>query len=239
MASTNVTDPTAEPRIDLRLSSSLLADYRNRGAFPGLRVENDHKRVGNWAVFSVTIDFAHHVLEDARSRRKEFTNHRGPYIAYNSLIKKLQWALDQSEGVQADPGEEEWRQEVTQFGCHPVGTRLRSVEGVDVKVARAYGLVRVPCEGGEFRDDEGRFNRRLGYVCEDEETGKRFFWSAGELHTRDGAITHLRLAVDVGVAPAAAAAPERAATDFDWWASLSDKERAFIHGYMRDRCGGA
>lgn len=175
------------------LSATVLADYADRGAFPGLRLDKPHNRAGTWALFSVPIDFAHEVLADAEQRKHELRSGRGLFQAYRSLAEKLARELDRVEGVTEAPDRLVWDAEMKAFNCHPVGTQLLDDDGEVVTIASAYSARSVQTEAGEFRSPKSgrRVSYRYGYTAKRGE--QEFFYAAGDLYDRDGAVTHLRL----------------------------------------------
>jgi hypothetical protein len=193
----NTAQPEANPAsVALWISITVEADYRNRGAFPGLRMDSAEKRNGTNLIFHVPVDFARAVLEDAQARRDEIAKGRGLYQAYRALAKRLQWALDDAEGVEDDPGREDWEAAVRAVGCHPVGAQVKDSEGDSLVVCRSYAVVTVWDEDhGKFRSEKtgDRFSYRMGYVCKKPGSEETFFMPAGDLYDQEGEITHLRL----------------------------------------------
>jgi len=195
--------PESAPTYRLALSLTIEADYRNRGVFPGLRIEAATKRAGTWLYFDVPVDFARSVLEDAQERYKERADMpRGRPAAYTALIRNLGVALDAAEGVTCDPGFDKWLTEQRDASVLlAVGQRVLTVDGDPVVILGEYRLRKVNDPDGPYRDNDGssRFRYQYGYTAKGED-GKVFFWTAGDLYAANGEQAHLRLVRSEGKA---------------------------------------
>lgn len=181
----------------LWLSISIEADYRDRGVFAALRIVTAQRRSGTRLLFRVALDVAREVLADALGRKNELGGGRGVYQAYRALVRYLAREVDEAEGVQEDPGREQWEADVRAFGCHRAGAILTNRNGDEIVVVETYGLYLVSDKSGpyRYRDEKGggRVSYRFGYICRRAGSEKTAFWSAGDMYDDDGCITHLRL----------------------------------------------
>lgn len=194
MADASVRSPQQLASVVLVISLTIEGDYRNRGAFPGLRIDSAEKRSGTNLIFRVPVGFAREVLDDARARRDEIGGGRGLYQAYRALAKNLQFSLDRADGVKDDPGMEAWEKDTRSVGCHPAGMRVHNEDGEALTITGPYKLWRVNGNDGSFRDNDGkRFSYRWGYACTRDGAKESCFYAAGDLYADDGGITHLRL----------------------------------------------
>jgi hypothetical protein len=185
----------AEPHITLSLSLTVEADYRNRAAFPGLRLEQAAKRVGTYLLFDIARDFAAEVLEDAENRMEELGGGRGLYQAFRALRERLADDMDKADGVLADPGLDAFKKAAASVGVHRVGTVLFDDDGREVKITGGLEIRGCRHESGAFRKSKGRFDYRPMYAGTVQKEGgvEEFLWAPGDLYDRDGGVTHLRL----------------------------------------------
>lgn len=187
-------DISSEPLISLVLSPTLEQDYCKLGVFPGLRAEAA-KRSGTALFYRVTLDFARKVLAHAQARMKEIGTGRGLYQAYRALAAKLAQSLDDAEGVDPDPGPEQWEQEqAREFARLRPGDVVTNEDGDCGRIECGLGVYKVLDDEGQYRGNNvGRFSYRLGYlvVWRDEAVGQ--FNSPGDIYSASGETTHLRL----------------------------------------------
>lgn len=200
MADARRLSPGGDSTVSLWISLTVEGDYRNRAAFPGLRIDSAIKRSGTTLLFRVPVDFAHEVLEDAKNRRKEIGGGRGLYQAYRALTKNLQALVDRADGVQADPGSDTWEAGIRSLGCIAVNTVVRDEDNDALVIVSPYKRYRVFSNDGEFKDNDTgkRFSYMYGYGVKKVEGGENFFQAAGQLYDADGCFTHLRLVRDNG-----------------------------------------
>jgi hypothetical protein len=189
-----------EHLVPLWLSVTLEQDYRNLGAFPGLRIESA-KRSGTTLLFQVPIDFANEVLEHGRERMRELGGGRGLYQSYRAMVAKLSRELDEVEGVTADPGREAAEAAVAaSYARLSMRDAVTNEDGRRGEVVGEFRVYHIAEEDGEYRDAQGRTGYRPGYLvkwCDEHgklpDDEKHFFCSAADLYSASGEITHLRL----------------------------------------------
>lgn len=75
------------------------------------------------------------------------------------------------------------------------GDEVLTVGGEVATVATEYGAYRVHDDEGPYINSEGRFRIAVGYVVSFDD-GSRVFYAPGDLFTRAGKPTHLRMIVN-------------------------------------------
>ena len=88
--------------VEVRITPTIERDYRRRGVFPDYCVERlPHVISSGTTAYSLSLDAAQQLLEDAEQQHHNRESPRGTNKAYGDLIKKLSRAL--GKGVPAAP----------------------------------------------------------------------------------------------------------------------------------------
>lgn len=128
--------PAQAPTCRLAITVAIEADYRNRGVFPGLRADSADRRDGRTLYFTVPVEFARAVLEDAEARRAERTN-RWIASAYTGLLRHLRWkferldATDEADDDAAAPATQKEQKLLEVYGRMPASFKPVAVMAVE------------------------------------------------------------------------------------------------------------
>jgi len=193
----------ADKGVEVRISPVLEREYKRRNVFPTLRLEHALRIVnGATGVYTVALDEAQRLLDDARSMQLDRELPRGTPLAYSCLARNLATVLKQAErrGLWNDPGIDEMRRRMAESPVQfNVGDECLFFHGESddeyghkVKIIGTFGLYFVSCKDGQFiKADGARGEYRRGYCVTFEGDPATYVVRAGQLTRDDCLPSHL------------------------------------------------
>lgn len=199
--------------VEVRITPTIERDYRRRGVFPTLRIENT-SRFWNSAtgIYAVSPKDAEEILKDAEVQQSKGSElPRGTPKAYSSLVEKLAPAVKRAKGLWDDPGREVVVERSQQDLAHFLpGQKAKywspfvdgGYDGETVEIVGGYSFRRVAVDPendalknyGHYIDEkDGLVCYRWGYSVKFASKEHLIFLPPYMLQTLDDKCSYLRL----------------------------------------------
>lgn len=209
MAKTILSQVPGADFIEVRITPTIERQYKARGVFPELRLENAHRITsGATGHYLVSPERARELLADAEALDYSQLP-RGLPAAYTALQSNLRESVREWErrGLWDDPGFDEGVRRVNAASAIlEVGEKVLyfapgAERGEEVVIVRAYGWAIVKSDKGPYVDASGSRHRfQQGYAVMDK--GRESFFVPAHRLTRDDCKpAHLKLVYSRPTAP--------------------------------------